>query len=151
MEIIQCSKGLVLKKALNALKAKNVIGDAKNSLSQQSACQNYGPTMQVDSSSTPSERVYSELFFIIVRINKILLLVLGQVVIPLNVASTQSCLISFKLLLQDLKFYIVSDNGVSLQKIVVYMKFPKEVTAVGANRSFYPNFVHALASQICTF
>ena len=70
-----------MKKALNALKAKNVIGDAKNSLSQQSACQNYGPTIQVDSNSTPSERaftgisgkmkVYSELFFIIFRINKI--------------------------------------------------------------------------------
>ena len=32
--------------------------------------------------------------------------------------------------LQDLKFDIVRDNGVSLQTIVVYMKFPKEVPVV---------------------
>ena len=51
-----------MKKALNALKTKNVIGDAKNSLSQQSACQNYGPTMQVDSNSTPSERALLQVF-----------------------------------------------------------------------------------------
>ena len=43
-------KGLFLakkkKKALNALRQKNVIGNLnKGSLSQQSACQNYGPTL----------------------------------------------------------------------------------------------------------
>ena len=53
----------------------------------------------------------------------------------------QNCFISSKLLFQDLKFDIVcDDNGVSLQKIVVYMKCQKEVPVVVANGPFYPNF-----------
>ena len=49
--------------------------------------------------------------------------------------------------LQDLKFDITYDNGVSLQTIVVYIKFPKEVLLlVGANGPFYPNFAPAAAS-----
>ena len=40
---------------------------------------------------------------------------------------------------------------VSLQKIVVDMKFPKQAPAVGANGPFYPNFSQAAASQACTF
>ena len=39
----------------------------------------------------------------------------------------------------------------SLQKLVVYMKFPKEVTAVGSNGTFYPNFAFQQQSQACSF
>ena len=60
--------------------------------------------------------------------------------------SIQICFISSKLLLQDLKCDIVYDNGVSLQVIVVYMKFPKKVTVVGENGPFCPNFAPAAAS-----
>ena len=52
----------------------------------------------------------------------------------------QNCFISFKLLPQDLKFDTVYDNVVALQKIAVYMKFPKEVPVIGINGTFYPNF-----------
>ena len=49
-------------------------------------------------------------------------------------------------LLQNLKFDIVYDNGVSLEKIVVYLKFPKEVPVFEAvNGSLYPNFAPAAA------
>ena len=55
--------------------------------------------------------------------------------------------------LQDLKFDIVCDNGVSLWTIVVYMKFPKEVPVVVAwgMTPFYPNFATAAASQAYIF
>ena len=49
------------------------------------------------------------------------------------------------------EFDIVYDNGVSLQKNVVYMKFPKVVPAVGANGPFYSNFAPPPASQACIF
>ena len=40
-----------------------------------------------------------------------------------------------------MKFDIVYDNGVSLQIIVVYMKFPKEVLVVGWDkRAILPQF-----------
>ena len=50
--------------------------------------------------------------------------------------------------LQDLKFDILCDNGVPLQTIVVYMKFPKEVPVVvgWGMGPFYPNFALAAAS-----
>ena len=49
-------------------------------------------------------------------------------------------------LLQNLKFDIEYDNGVSLEKIVVYLKFPKEVPVIGAvNGPFYPNFAPVAA------
>ena len=89
-------------------------------------------------------KVYSELFFIIVRINEFW----GRLVY--QVAST-NCFMSSKLLLQVLKFDIVYDNGVSLQKIGTYMKFPKGVPVVGANGPFYLNFAPATASQACIF
>ena len=65
----------------------------------------------------------------------------------------QSCFISSKLLLQDLKFDIVHDDGVSLQKIKVYMRFQKEVPVVDANGPFYyyPNIAPAAALQACIF
>ena len=55
--------------------------------------------------------------------------------------------------LQDLKFDIVCDNGVSLQTIVVYMKFPKEVPVVvgWGMGPFYPNFAPVAASQAYGF
>ena len=55
----------------------------------------------------------------------------------------QGCFISPKLLPQDLKFDIVYDNGVPLQEIVVHMKFPKEVPAVGEKGLFRQNFAAA--------
>ena len=47
-----------------------------------------------------------------------------------------------------MKFDILCDNGVSLQTIVVYMKFPKEVPVVvgWGMGPFYPNFALAAAS-----
>ena len=63
--------------------------------------------------------------------------------------SIQICSISSKLLLHDLKCDIVYNNGVSLQVIVVYMKFTKKVTVVGKNGPFYPNFAPPAASQTC--
>ena len=55
--------------------------------------------------------------------------------------------------LQDLKFDIICDNGVSLQTIVVYMKFPKEVPVVVSwgTEPFYPNFSPAASSEAYIF
>ena len=55
--------------------------------------------------------------------------------------------------LQDLKFDIVCDNGVSLQTIVVYMKFPKEIPVVAGwgMGPFYSNFSPAAASEAHIF
>ena len=54
--------------------------------------------------------------------------------------------------LQDLKFDIVCDNGVSLQTIVVYMKFPKEVPVVGWGKwAILPQFCTTVAMQACIF
>ena len=53
----------------------------------------------------------------------------------------------------DLKFDIVCDNGVSLQALVLYMKFSKEVPVVvgWSNAPFYPSFAPAAASQAYIF
>ena len=39
----------------------------------------------------------------------------------------------------------------SLQKMVVHMKFPKEILVVRVNGPFYPNFAPAVALQACIF
>ena len=62
----------------------------------------------------------------------------------------QNCFISSKLL-QNLKFDTVYTNGVALQKIVVYMKFPKEVPVVllGQMGHFTPTLHPSQQSQAC--
>ena len=65
----------------------------------------------------------------------------------------QSCFVSSKLnYLQDLKFDIVYDYGVSLQTKVVYIKFPRGPCYwLGQMCNFYPNFAPPAASQACFF
>ena len=77
--------------------------------------------------------------------NKLGLVISFGVCIPVKVASVYRAITYLLNLnqLQDLKFDIVYDNGVSLQTIVVYMKFPKEVPVVGWGK-------WAILPQFCT-
>ena len=102
-------------------------------------------------------KVCSKLYIFYHCLNKSDLLVLGQVYpgkyryTLTSVQRAVSCLLNINYL-QGLKFDIVYDNGVSLQPIVVYMKFPKEsLLWIGENGPFYPNFAPAAALLACMF
>ena len=76
-------------------------------------------------------KVCSELFvFIVVRINQVYYFWGSYTGEDGFCTRAVSCLLNLNQF-QDLKFDIVYDNRVSLQTIVVYMKFPKEAPAVG--------------------
>ena len=148
------------------LRQKNVIGNPnKTSLSQQSACQNYGPhwcrlVRPLQHQTDCSDRYFREyegIFRIIFYHcqNKSGLIISFGVGIPVKLASIDravSYLVNLNQL-QNLKFDIVCDNGVSLQTKVVYMKFPKEVPVVVSwgNGPFYHNFAPAAALQANIF